>query len=152
MNTKKSVDYGMNLMKGLINPPGVRLQRELLSSSAGFTLIELMIVIAIIGILLSVAAPSYKSATITANEAVLKKDLFTLRDVIDQFYSDHGKYPASLNSLAEAGYVRSIPKDPFTLSVESWVEIQAEGEDGGIYDLHSGSDLVGLDGTPYNTW
>lgn len=124
----------------------------LLTSTGGFTLIELMIVIAVIGILLSIAAPSYRSSTVTANEAVLKKDLFTLRDVIDQYYGDHGKYPSSLHSLVDAGYIRSVPKDPFTLSTESWVEIQAEGEDGGIYDLHSGSDLVGLDGTAYNSW
>lgn len=126
--------------------------KSLLLNAGGFTLIELMIVIAIIGILLSVAAPSYRSATVTANEAVLKKDLFTLRDVIDQYYSDHGKYPASLRSLADDGYIRSVPKDPFTLSTDSWVEIQAEGEEGGIDDLHSGSDLVGLDGTAYNIW
>jgi general secretion pathway protein G len=119
---------------------------------SGFTLIELMIVITIIGILLSVAAPSYRSATIMANEAVLKKDLFTLRDVIDQFYADHGKYPSSLRALVEGGYVRSVPKDPFTLSPDSWVEIQAEGGEEGIYDIHSGSDLVGLDGTAYNLW
>ncbi|MFI5304214.1 MAG: type IV pilin protein [Nitrospiria bacterium] len=125
---------------------------NLFLKNEGFTLIELMIVITIIGILLSVAAPSYKSATITANEAVLKKDLFTLRDVLDQYYSDHGKYPSSLGALVDAGYIRSVPKDPFTLSVETWVEIHADGEDGGIYDLHSGSDLVGLDGTPYNVW
>jgi general secretion pathway protein G len=126
--------------------------KGLLTTTGGFTLIELMIVITIIGILLSVAAPSYRSATVTANEAVLKKDLFTLRDVIDQYYADHGKYPSSLRSLMDNGYIRSVPKDPFTLSTDSWVEIQAEGEDGGIYDLHSGSDLVGLDGTPYNNW
>jgi general secretion pathway protein G len=123
-----------------------------LTATEGFTLIELMIVITIIGILLSVAAPSYRSATVSANEAVLKKDLFTMRDVIDQYYGDHGKYPSSLHALVDNGYIRSVPKDPFTFSTDSWVEIQAEGEDGGIYDLHSGSDLVGLDGTPYNSW
>jgi general secretion pathway protein G len=118
----------------------------------GFTLIELMIVISIIGILLSVAAPRYKTATISASEAALKKDLFILRDVMDQYYSDHGEYPPTLKSLVEAGYIRNVPKDPFTGSTDTWVEVPAEGEEKGIYDVHSGSDLVGLDGTPYNDW
>ncbi|MHB8481416.1 MAG: type II secretion system protein [Nitrospiria bacterium] len=118
----------------------------------GFTLIELMIVITILGILISVAAPSYKSATVTAGEAALKKDLFIMRDVIDQYYADHGKYPPALHDLVDAGYIRNIPKDPFTQSADTWVEIPAEENEGGVYDVHSGSDLVGLDGTPYNIW
>ena len=130
----------------------IRLCARLRRDEAGFTLIELMIVITIIGILLSVAAPSYRSATIQANEAVLKKDLFTIRDVIDQYYGDHGKYPSSLQSLVSDGYIRAVPKDPFTLSTDTWVEIHSDTEDGGIYDLHSGSDLIGLDGTAYNVW
>ena len=124
----------------------------LTADQRGFTLIEMLIVITILGILISVAAPSYKSATVTASEAALKKDLFIMRDVIDQYYSDHGKYPSTLRSLVDDGYVRNIPKDPMTLSTETWVEMPAEAEDGGVYDLHSGSDLVGLDGTPYNIW
>ena len=130
----------------------VNLRRKL-HPEAGFTLIELLIVITILGILISVAAPSYKSATVTAGEAALKKDLFIMRDVIDQYYGDHGKYPSTLQALVNDGYIRNIPKDPFTQSVDSWVEVPAEGEEkGGVYDIHSGSDLVGLDGTPYNVW
>ena len=144
---RRSGPRTFNFLTGWRIKPGRRV-----SGPEGFTLIELMIVITIIGILLSVAAPSYRSATVSANEAVLKKDLFTLRDVIDQYYADRGKYPSSLKSLVTDGYIRSVPKDPFTLSAESWVEIPAEDENGGIYDLHSGSDLIGLDGTPYNVW
>ena len=124
----------------------------ILHNEEGFTLIELLIVITILGILISVAAPSYKSATITASEAALRKDLFIMRDVIDQYYGDHGKYPSSLHTLADDGYIRNVPKDPFTQAVETWVEVPAEGEEGGVYDVHSGSDLVGLDGTAYNIW
>lgn len=141
--------FKLRLAKGASIPNG---PRPLLSSESGFTLIELMIVIAIIGILITAVSPRYKSSTISASEAVLKKDLFVMRDVIDQYYADKGKYPASLSLLAEAGYIRSVPKDPFTDSSKSWVEVSSTGEDGGIADVHSGSDLVGLDGTAYNDW
>jgi general secretion pathway protein G len=125
-----------------------------LRNNAGFTLLELMMVMAIVGILATMAEPSFQTATIKAREAALKKDLFIFRDAIDQYYADHGGYPSSLRDLAEKKYLRAMPVDPFTRSDESWVEVMAEGEEGesGVFDVHSGSDLVALDGTAYNVW
>jgi general secretion pathway protein G len=128
---------------------------KLLKSRSGFTLIELLVVMSIMGILLTIAQPSYKQATIKAKEAALKSDLATFRDVIDQYYADQGAYPQSLNDLGEKGYLRQLPIDPFTRSNSTWVEISLQSEDGeeeGIYDVHSGSDRVALDGTAYNEW
>jgi general secretion pathway protein G len=117
----------------------------------GFTLIELLIVVSIIGILATIAAPSYQSSVIKAREAALRQDLFTLRDVLDQHRADQGKYPASLGALVNAGYLRAVPKDPFTNSTTSWQEM-TDAVEGGIFDIFSGSELVGTNGTPYNRW
>lgn len=117
----------------------------------GFTLLELMTVVTIVGILATLAEPSFHHSIIKAREAALKQSLFTMRDVIDQHRADHGNYPQSLNDLKTVGYLRSIPVDPFTKSVTAWQEIMDENE-GGIIDVHSGSPLVGLDGIPYNQW
>ena len=109
----------------------------------------------IIGILLTLAQPNYKQATIKAREAALKRDVVTFRDVIDQYYADQGQYPPSLSDLADKGCLRQLPVDPFTRSSTTWVEIYVkseEGEEGGVYDVHSGSDVVALDGTAYNEW
>ena len=119
--------------------------------SRGFTLLELMIVVAIIGILATIAAPTYQASVIKAREAVLRQDLFTLRDVLDQHRADQGKYPPSLQALVSAGYLRAIPKDPFTNSETTWQEM-AEATEGGIFDVFSGSEFVGTNGTPYNRW
>jgi len=123
------------------------------SNSRGFTLLELMIVMTIVGILATMAEPSFRTATIKAREAALKKDLFIFRDAIDQFYADQGAYPPSLKDLVDKKYVRSIPVDPFTKSADTWVVVMSQEEEGsGVFDVHSGSDLVALDGTTYNTW
>ncbi|MBU0993996.1 MAG: type II secretion system GspH family protein [Proteobacteria bacterium] len=120
----------------------------------GFTLIEMMIVISLIGILATMAMPNFQKSVIGARETSLRRSLFVLRDVIDQYYADHGKYPDSLEVLAQEKYIREVPKDPFTFSASTWILIPPEGEDveGGIYDIHSGANLVSLEGVPYNEW
>ncbi len=118
----------------------------------GYTLIELMIVLTIIGILVSMAQPNLQKAIIRAKETSLRRSLFVLRDMIDQYYADHGKYPDSLDTLVEEHYIRAVPEDPFTKSSSTWIIIPPEHEEGGVYDVHSGSDLVGLNGVPYNEW
>jgi len=125
---------------------------------AGFTLVELMIVMAIIGVLAMVAVPSYIQAIKHAREAVLMEDLRTLRSAIDSYTMDKQKAPQSLDDLIQDGYLKSIPKDPMTNSTTTW---QADSSDAmhsldqtdpGVDDVHSGSDETGSDGQPYNTW
>jgi general secretion pathway protein G len=117
----------------------------------GFTLLELSIVMTVALILVTLAYPVYSQSVVKAREAALKQDLFVLRDVIDQFRADQGNYPATLLDLKSAGYVKQIPVDPFTKSAETWQQIEDE-EEGGVFDVRSGSDVVSRDGTPYNQW
>jgi general secretion pathway protein G len=117
----------------------------------GFTMIELMIVVSIVGILATLAVPSYQSTLVRAREAALRQDLFTMRDVLDQHRADQGKYPPALQALVDAGYLRAIPNDPFTHSGTTWQEITGAVEEG-VVDVFSGSDLVGTNGVPYNRW
>jgi general secretion pathway protein G len=132
-----------------------------LPRTAGFTLIELIIVLSIIGLLVGLGLPSYKSASIKAREAVLKENLFILRKQIDLYALDKGKYPASLQALVQEGYLRSIPVDPMTRDSSTWVEVRelptAEdpmvNEIPGVIDVKSGSDKKSpLDDSPYNSW
>jgi general secretion pathway protein G len=118
---------------------------------SGFTLVEMMIVVSIVGILATIAAPSYQAAVVKAKEAALRHDLFTLRDLLDQHRADQGKYPQSLQALISAGYLRTIPNDPFTTSNTTWQEITDTKEEG-IVDVFSGSEYVSTNGTPYNRW
>lgn len=126
----------------------------------GFTLIEMVIVFTLIGILVGLALPQYKYATKRARESVLKENLFQLRKLINQYYTDKGKYPPSLQTLVEEEYLRRIPVDPITKSSETWVEVREAlteeelyaGVEPGVSDVLSGSEEKGLDGTPYNTW
>jgi general secretion pathway protein G len=124
-----------------------------MNNNRGFTIIEMMTVIAIIGILATIAAPSFQRSVIRAKEASLRNSLFVLRDVLDQYYADHGDYPESLEVLTQKKYIRNVPEDPFTRSEETWIFIPPEGEGlSGIYDIHSGSNKISLYGTPYNEW
>jgi general secretion pathway protein G len=120
-------------------------------AECGFTLIELMTVLSVVGILATLAAPSYQAATVKAKEAALRQDLFAMRDVLDQHRADQGKYPTSLDELARSGYLRTVPIDPFTQSSSSWQQI-LEPLEGGVFDVYSGSDLIGTNGVPYNRW
>jgi general secretion pathway protein G len=123
----------------------------------GFTLIELITVVAIVAILAAIAVPQYKISIIQAKEGVLREDLFVFRDAIDQYYIDKGKYPASLDALAEEGYQRKIPVDPITQAAD-WEPVLEEldadrpGEAPGVYDVKSASTQPSLTGTPYNEW
>ena len=124
---------------------------------AGFTLLELMVVLAILGILVTFAQPTFNQSITRAREAVLKDDLFQMRDAIDQYYVDNGKYPDQLADLVNSqdpakSYVRSIPKDPFT-KADDWITVApSENSEGGVFDVHSASPFVAIDGTAYNTW
>jgi general secretion pathway protein G len=126
--------------------------------AAGFTLIELMIVISMILILISVAIPIYTQSITRAREAVLRQNLFTMRSVIDQYSMDKQKAPQSLDDLVQAGYLKEIPTDPMTNSKDTWQTVQedvlvsVDQNQPGITDVHSGSDKTGSDGTAYNTW
>jgi general secretion pathway protein G len=122
----------------------------------GFTLLELITVVSLIAILTAIALPNYRAAIIQAKEAVLREDLFQFRDRIDQYYADKGKYPESLESLLEQGYLRAIPADPMTGAAD-WTVIPAEPDPDdpdatGIYDVKSASADVSLGGTPYSEW
>ncbi|MBP1634287.1 MAG: pulG 2 [Acidobacteria bacterium] len=125
---------------------------------AGFTLIELMVVMALITILAGMTVVLYRNSIVNSKEAVLHTDLFRMRDAIDQYYADKAKYPADLQTLVSDGYLRELPLDPFTNSRDTWQLIPAEPDpanptaDIGVYDVKSGSDGTALDGTKYNEW
>ena len=123
----------------------------------GFTLVELITVMAIISILVAIALPSYRYAVLHAREAVLKEDLFNFRRAIDQYKMDKGHYPESLQTLVEEGYLRRLEPDPITQAMD-WQEIDADSdpsnpdEPPGIYDIKSNSERVSLSGEPYSEW
>jgi general secretion pathway protein G len=129
-------------------------------ASPGFTLIELIVVFALIGILVGLGLPQYRTATQRAREAVLKENLFIMRKLLDQYYQDKGQYPPTLITLVEDGYLRTIPVDPITQSADTWVPIPyfpapdepAASPLPGIWDVKSGSERTALNGTLYNTW
>jgi len=125
---------------------------------AGFTLIELMIVMAIVGVLTVVAIPSFTAAIRQAREAALKEDLHVMRSAIDSYTMDKQKAPQTLEDLVTAGYLRAIPEDPFTHAKDTWASTAGDSmysldqTDPGIEDVHSGSQELGTDNQPYSTW
>ena len=127
-------------------------------SIAGFTLIEMLIVMSIIVILVSLAIPMYQKSILRTRETVLHSNLMTLRTVIDEYTYDKQKAPQSLQDLVQEGYLKQVPKDPMTDSNTAWRLIMEDAAQSvnqtepGIFDVHSGSDKMGLDGTPYSEW
>ena len=127
---------------------------ELPLGRRGFTLVEVMVVLAILLTVLSIAVPMYRTSMVRAKESVLKSNLFTMRSVIDQYTFDKEKPPQALEDLVSEGYLRSIPMDPFTESDTTWQVITDTGPGGelGVFDVKSGSDQTSLEGTAYNEW
>ena len=135
-----------------------QLTRPWLRDSRGFTLIELIVVLSLVVILASIGLMAYTSSVQRGREAVLREDLYRMRDAIDQFYVDKGKYPVELSELVSGGYLRAIPVDPITGSADSWQLVPAEPDPNnpsaelGIYDVKSGSEAVAIDGSKYSDW
>jgi general secretion pathway protein G len=135
-----------------------RRRRGIGSHASGFTLIELVIVMTIIGLLAAIAVPMYVQSVRHAREAVLKEDLRTLRSAIDSYTVDKQKAPQSLDDLVQSGYVKTMPVDPFTHRSDTWVPAQddtlqsIDQTDAGINDVHSGAQETAADGTSYTTW
>jgi general secretion pathway protein G len=128
------------------------------SGESGFTLLELMVVMLIIGVLMAIAVPNYIAAVKAARESVLKEDLHVIRGAIDSYTMDKQKAPQSLQDLVEAGYLKSVPMDPMTRSTDTWVTETSDSlrsvdqSEPGIDDVHSGSQDSGTDGELYSTW
>lgn len=128
------------------------------SSSSGFTLIELMVVMTLIVVLAGIGLAVHTNSQTRAREAVLKENLFRMRDSIDQYYADKNAYPPDLEALVTEKYLRAIPEDPFTGSNTTWQTVLSDlapanpSAQPGVYDVKSGSDRVALDGTPYAEW
>ena len=127
-------------------------------SQRGFTLVELLIVLSLISILAAMGVVQYRNSVQLGREAVLKRDLFAMRDAIDQYYADKNKYPPSLDALVSDGYLRRIPEDPITRTADTWQTVPAEPDPAnptdapGIYDVKSGAQGQAMDGSNYADW
>jgi len=128
------------------------------SIERGFTLIELLVVASILIVLAGIGLAQYRGSVIRAREAVLKEDLFRMRDAIDQYYADKMMYPGTLDALVTEGYLRKVPDDPFTMSSSTWQTVPSEPDPNnpqaspGVYDVKSGSEASALDDTKYADW
>ncbi len=149
---------GCPTLCGFIAKRGIDKAKAARPTEQGFTLLELMIVMIIIGTLLAIAIPSYLSSVRHAREAVLKEDLHTMRSAIDSYIYDKEKAPQTLDDLVQAGYLKAMPKDPFTNRTDTWIPVQDDSlmtidqTQSGISDVHSGAQETASDGTSYNTW
>jgi general secretion pathway protein G len=124
-------------------------------TGTGFTLVELLVVMAIIAVLLTIAVPRYFGSVDRSKEAVLKQSLSVMRDAIDKFYADNGRYPERLEDLVEKRYIRQLPVDPITESAASWIVVPAPADGavkGNVYDVKSGAQGAGIDGTNFGDW
>jgi general secretion pathway protein G len=136
----------------------MRIGNRRLANRSGFTLIELMIVMAIVVILIATAIPQYQKALVRAKESVLKNNLFTIRMMIDEYSYDKQKAPQTLQDLVQEGYLREVPRDPISGNNSSWRTIMEDATQAtsstepGIWDVRSGSDKTSLEGTPYSEW
>jgi general secretion pathway protein G len=142
---------GATIYHQITKSPNHQIQR-------GFTLIELLVVLTMIVVLASMGLAQYRQSVIHSREAVLKEDLFRMREAIDQYYADKGQYPSTLEALVSDGYLRKLPDDPFTKTASSWQAVPAEPDpnnptaEPGVYDVKSGSDQTAIDGTKYAEW
>jgi general secretion pathway protein G len=118
----------------------------------GFTLIELLVVMAVLGLLLSIAAPRYTAYVDRSRETVLRHNLAGLRDAIDRFHADKARYPKDLEELVTTKYLRAVPLDPITEQVDTWAVIAPAGASASVYDVRSGAQGNGREGTPYASW
>ena len=134
------------------------MRRRRRPADGGWTLIELFVVLSIVVILATLAMSQYRNSIRYAKEAALRSDLFLMRDAIDQYYADKGRYPESLQALVSESYIRRVPRDPFTESGDTWTTVPADPEPGsgstsaGIYDVKSGSPDIAMDGSRYADW
>jgi general secretion pathway protein G len=150
--TSRSTNPGVRDSRTWVSPPPSR------SAERGFTLLELMIVMVVIGILAAIAIPAYTSNIRNAREATLREDLHVMRGAIDSYTVDKQKAPQSLDDLVQSGYLKTMPVDPFTRRSDTWVPVQEDTlmsldqTEPGIDDVHSGAQMTAADGTAYNTW
>jgi general secretion pathway protein G len=137
----------------MVDLPSLLRRRLRATRARGFTLIELVVVLAIVALLLTLATPRYFHSIDKSKETILKANLAATRDALDKYYGDNAKYPESLATLVEKKYLRNLPYDPITESTSTWAIVAPDSADkGGVYDLHSGAEGNGSDGTAYNTW
>lgn len=133
-------------------------QRGTLWRHHGFTMIELLVVVSIIVILAGMGVAQYRNSVTVAKEAVLRENLYRMRDALDQYYADKQQYAPSLDALVTGGYLREIPKDPFTGAADTWQVVEAEPDptnqtvEPGVFNVRSGSDKAALDGSNYADW
>ena len=150
---KRDGGYGLCLYPASRNLHLTSLVTRHSSPSSGFTLIELLVVLAIVATLLTLAAPRYFSSLDRSKEAVLKENLFQMRDSIGKYYADKGKYPESVETLATEKYLRKVPLDPITESTTTWIAVPPEDpQKSGVSDVRSGAQGKGSDGSAYGEW